>query len=304
LEDDVAVEHGARRGSGPRLRVGVISVGRVGAALAEGLRRAGHPLAAVSGVSDASLRRAEELLPGVAVLPPDQVAAAADLVLLAVPDDALGGLVRGLVATESLRSGQIVVHTSGAHGVEVLSPAADVGALTLAMHPAMTFTGRAEDVERLAATCMAVTAPPDEAAWSVAEALALELGMEPVRVPEESRPLYHAALAHGANHLITLVNECASLLRGAGIEHAERVMGPILSASLDNALRFGDRAITGPVVRGDAGTVRAHLAALEAENPAAVPGYVELARRTVERSVQAGLLRADRAADVREALDG
>lgn len=300
----MALGGGGRRGDGPRLRVGVISVGRVGAALAEGLRRAGHRIVAVSGVSDASLRRAEELLPGVAVLPPDQVAAAADLVLLAVPDDALGGLVRGLVATDSLRPGQIVVHTSGAHGVEVLSPAADIGALTLAMHPAMTFTGRAEDVERLAATCMAVTAPPDEAAWNVAEALTLELGMEPVRVPEESRRLYHAALAHGANHLITLVNECASLLRGAGIEHAERVMGPILSASLDNALRFGDRAITGPVVRGDVGTVRAHLAALEARNSAVVPSYVELARRTVDRSVQAGLLRAEGAAAVREALDG
>lgn len=299
----MALGHGARRGDGPRLRVGVISVGRVGATLAEGLRRAGHQVIAVSGVSDASLRRAEELLPDVAVLPPDQVAAGADLVLLAVPDDALSGLVRGLVATESLRSGQIIVHTSGAHGVEVLAPAAEVGALTLAMHPAMTFTGRPEDVERLPAACMAVTAPPDEVAWNVAEALALELGMEPVRVPEESRRLYHAALAHGANHLITLVNECAALLRGAGVEQAERVMGPILSASLDNALRFGDRAITGPVMRGDVGTVRSHVAALGAADPAVLPSYVELARRTADRSVAAGLLRADAAAEIREALD-
>lgn len=299
----MAVGHGARRGEGPRLRVGVISVGRVGAALAEGLRRAGHEVAAVSGVSEASRRRAEELLPDVALRPPDQVAAGADLVLLAVPDDSLSGLVRGLVATESLRSGQIVVHTSGAHGVDVLAPAAEIGALTLAMHPAMTFSGRPEDVERLPAACMAVTAPPDEAAWNVAEALALELGMEPVRIPEQSRLVYHAALAHGANHLITLVNECAALLRGAGVEHAERLMGPILSASLDNALRFGDRAITGPVMRGDVGTVRAHVAALDAADPAVVPSYVALARRTADRSVAAGLLRADAAAEIREALN-
>jgi predicted short-subunit dehydrogenase-like oxidoreductase (DUF2520 family) len=302
----VAVSAGrtARRAEGPRLRVGVVSAGRVGAVLGAALQRAGHRIVAVSGVSAATLRRAEELLPDVPVLPPDEVAAQADLVLLAVPDDALAGLVRGLVATESLRSGQIVVHTCGAHGVGILEPAAEVGALPLALHPAMTFTGRAEDIERLTSACTAVTAPTgDEASWNAAEVLALELGTEPVRVPEEARRLYHAALAHGANHLITLVNECADLLRDAGIETPERVMAPILSASLDNALRYGDRAITGPVARGDAGTVRAHLAALRSADPAVVPGYVELAKRTAERAVRSGVLRKDGASDVRDALD-
>jgi predicted short-subunit dehydrogenase-like oxidoreductase (DUF2520 family) len=295
----------ARRGNGPRLRVGIISAGRVGAVLGAALRRAGHQVVAVSGVSAASLRRAEELLPDVPVLPPDEVAVQADLVLLAVPDDALAGLVRGLVATESLRSGQIVVHTCGAHGVDVLAPAAGTGALPIALHPAMTFTGRAEDVERLATACVAVTASArDEAAWSVAETLALELGAEPVRVPEAARPLYHAALAHGANHLITLVNECAELLRSAGIEPAGRVMAPILSASLDNALRYGDRAMTGPVVRGDAGTVRTHLTSLSEADAGVVPGYVELAKRTLERSVRSGMLREDDAVEVREVLEG
>lgn len=290
--------------TGPRLRVGVISAGRVGAVLGAALQRAGHQVVAVSAVSDASLRRAEELLPEVAVLPPDEVAKQADLVLLAVPDDTIAGLVRGLVATESLRAGQILAHTSGAHGVSALAAAAEVGVLTLALHPAMTFTGRAEDVERLSNACMAVTASTvDEAGWHVAEALTLELGMEPVRVPEESRRLYHAALTHGSNHLITLVNECAELLRSAGVDNADRVMAPILSASLDNALRFGDRAITGPVMRGDAGTVRAHLAALNEANPDVVPGYREMARRTAERAERAGILRADGAAEVREALD-
>ncbi|MBV8932482.1 MAG: NAD(P)-binding domain-containing protein, partial [Kutzneria sp.] len=123
-----------------RLAVGVISAGRVGSVLGAALARAGHVVVAVSAVSDDSLRRAERLLPGVPVLAVDQVATRADLVLLAVPDDALAGLVRGLAATGSLRPGQIVVHTCGAHGVSVLRPAADLGALPLALHPAMTFT--------------------------------------------------------------------------------------------------------------------------------------------------------------------
>lgn len=296
--------HTARRGGGPRLRVGVISVGRVGAVLGAALQRAGHQVVAVSGVSEASLRRAEELLPEVPIRPPDEVALQADLVLLAVPDDALSGLVRGLVATESLRSGQILVHTSGALGISVLEPAAEVGVLPIALAPAMTFTGRPEDVERLTTACVAVTAAEgDEAAWNVAEVLALELGAEPVRLPEESRKLYHAALSHGANHLITLVNECADLLRSAGVEVPGRVMAPLLSASLDNALRFGDKAITGPVSRGDSGTVRAHLEALRATDPALVPGYVELAKRTAERALRSGVLRSDAAAEVRDVLD-
>jgi hypothetical protein len=167
-----------------RLAIGVISAGRVGAVLGAALARAGHTVIAASGVSRGSVRRAEELLPGVPLLSPPEVAAGADLVLLALPDDALAGTVRGLVATESVRSGQIVVHTSGAHGVEVLDPVAEIGALPLALHPVMTFTGRAEDLDRLVACCFGVTAPDgDEAAWSVGEALVVEMRAEPVRIP-------------------------------------------------------------------------------------------------------------------------
>ncbi|MFI9381257.1 Rossmann-like and DUF2520 domain-containing protein [Kutzneria sp. NPDC052558] len=287
-----------------RLAVGVVSAGRVGAVLGAALARAGHVVVAASGVSKASVRRAEELLPDVPLLSPDEVAARADLVLLAVPDDALGGLVRGLVATESLRPGQIVVHTSGAHGVDVLAPAAEIGVLPLALHPAMTFTGRAEDLHRVVACCVGVTAGEgDPAGWSVGEALVVEMGAEPVRVPEAVRPLYHAALTHGANHLATLVTECVGLLRNAGIEPAERVISPLLSAALDNALRHGDRALTGPVARGDVGTVRKHVGVLRDAAPDTVPAYLALARRAAHRAADAGVLRADAVPEILSVLD-
>ena len=287
-----------------RLAVGVVSAGRVGSVLGAALARAGHVVVAASGVSKASVRRAEELLPDVPLLPPDEVAARADLVLLAVPDDALGGLVRGLVATDSLRAGQIVVHTSGAHGVDVLRPAAEVGVLPLALHPAMTFTGRAEDLHRVVACCVGVTAGEDDlAGWNVGEALVVEMGAEPVRVPEAVRPLYHAALTHGANHLATLVTECVDLLRNAGIEPAERVISPLLSAALDNALRHGDRALTGPVARGDAGTVRKHITVLREAAPDTVQAYLALARRTASRAADAGVLRADAVPEILSVLD-
>ncbi|WP_199444596.1 Rossmann-like and DUF2520 domain-containing protein [Umezawaea beigongshangensis] len=286
-----------------RLAVGVVSAGRVGSVLGAALARAGHLVVATSAVSAASRRRAEELLPGVPVLDPPEVASRADLLLLAVPDDALAGLVRGLVATGSVRAGQIVVHTSGAHGVDVLAPAAEVGALPLALHPVMTFTGRPEDVLRMTASSVGVTAADgDEVAWNVGEALVVEMDAEPVRVPERVRPLYHAALAHGANHLVTLVTDAVDLLRSAGIDPAERLVGPLLSAALDNALRHGDRALTGPVARGDTGTLRKHLDVLGERAPDTLPVYRALARRTADRAEAAGLLRSDTAADVRSAL--
>jgi predicted short-subunit dehydrogenase-like oxidoreductase (DUF2520 family) len=287
-----------------RLAVGVVSAGRVGSVLGAALARAGHTVVAASGLSAASIRRADQLLPGVPLLPPDEVVRGSDLVLLALPDDALAGMVRGLVATDSLRPGQIVVHTSGAHGIDVLRPAVEVGALPLALHPVMTFTGRSEDLERVAACSVGVTAAEgDEAAWNVGEALAVEMGAEPVRIPESARALYHAALAHGANHLMTLVADCTELLRDSGIPQPERLIAPLLSAALDNVLRHGDRALTGPVTRGDVGTVRAHLAVLAERAPGVAPAYAALARRTVARASHAGMLALDAAKELTELLN-
>ncbi|MGI8816836.1 MAG: Rossmann-like and DUF2520 domain-containing protein [Pseudonocardia sp.] len=289
-----------------RLAVGVVSAGRVGAVLGAALGGAGHHVVAVSAISRSSLHRAAALLPEVPILPPDEVVQRADLVLLAVPDDVLPGLVRGLAGAGCFRAGQIVVHTSGAHGVAVLAPAAEHGVLPLALHPVMTFTGRPEDVQRLTACPVGVTAPDhgddDDVAWSVGEALVVEVGAEPVRVPEAVRPLYHAALAHGANHLITLVRDCAELLDSAGIRPAERLVAPLLSAALDNALRHGDRALTGPVARGDAGTLRTHLHVLAEVAPDTAPAYRALAERTAARASAAGLLTDAAADEVRAAL--
>src|SRR4051794_10927553 len=156
-----------------RLAVGVIGAGRVGSVLGAALQRAGHTVTGVSAVSDASRRRAEALLPGVPVRPVDDVVAAASLVLLTVPDDALGGLVEGLAATGSVRAGQLVAHVSGRHGVTALEPLVRRGALPLALHPVLTFTGTSVDLQRLAGASFGVTAPGS--LRPVAEALVLEM---------------------------------------------------------------------------------------------------------------------------------
>jgi predicted short-subunit dehydrogenase-like oxidoreductase (DUF2520 family) len=276
-----------------RLRVGVVGAGRVGAVLGAALQRAGHRVVAVSGVSEASRTRAATLLPGVPVRTVEDVVAQAELLLLTVPDDDLAALVSGLTATRSWQAGQIVVHTSGSHGIGVFDEALSQHVLGLALHPVMTFTGTAMDITRLADCCFGITAP--EVLRPVAEALVVEMGAEPVWIAEDERPLYHAALAHGANHLVTLVAQAMQVLGSAGVAQPHRVIAPLLSAALDNALRLGDGALTGPVARGDAGTVAAHLRQLSGQTPDVRPTYVALARATAERALASGRLSASAA---------
>ena len=281
-----------------RLKVGIISAGRVGTALGAALERADHVVVACSAVSAASRRRAAQRLPDTLIRPTDDVAANAELLILAVPDAELASLVSGLAATGAVKPGTIVAHTSGANGIGILAPLADLGCVPLAIHPAMTFTGADEDIARLTDTCFGVTAA-DEIGYAIAQALVLEIGGEPFRVREDARTLYHAALAHASNHVVTVVSDALEALRTAlwGAELlgqetvgdapggiAERVIAPLARAALENTLQRGQAALTGPVARGDAPAVARHLAALAEVNPELVEAYRACALRTAQRA--------------------
>jgi predicted short-subunit dehydrogenase-like oxidoreductase (DUF2520 family) len=284
-----------------RLTVGVLGAGKVGSALGAALAQAGHRVVAASGVSDASRRWLTDRL-GLEPTRPDAVVSAAELILLTVPDDALPDLVGGLAATGAALQGKLLVHTSGAYGLSVLEPAAKAGALPLALHPVMTFTGRDDDLNRITGCSFGVTAP--EPLRPIAEALVIEMGGEPVWIAEADRALYHAALASAANHMVTLIAESGELLRRIGVEHPGRMLGPLLGAALDNVLRLGLAGLTGPVVRGDAGTVRKHVDALILSAPEAADAYVALARLTADRALAAGLLKPEEAERLLDALGG
>ncbi|KXW59801.1 oxidoreductase [Mycolicibacterium phlei DSM 43072] len=278
--------------------MGIISAGRVGSALGVALERAEHVVVACSAISRASRDRAHRRLPDTAVLPADEVAGRAELLILAVPDAVLADVVSGLAATNAVRPGTIVVHTSGANGVGILAPLTAQGCIPLAIHPAMTFTGSDEDIERLPDTCFGITAA-DEVGYAIGQSLVLEIGGEPFRVREDARTLYHSALAHASNHLVTVVLDAVEALRAAmsgqellgqelvldapgGI--AERVIAPLARASLENALQRGQAALTGPVARGDAAAVAAHLEALTEVNPELAQAYRANSLRTAQRA--------------------
>ncbi len=282
-------------------RIGVVGAGRVGAVMSAALRRAGHEIVAAAGESTASRERIATLLPGVPGAKPTDVARACDLLLLTVPDDMLENVITQLVGAGAIRSGQVVCHTSGRHGLAVLDIATAVGARPIAMHPAMTFSGTEIDLERLSGCVFGITAGDEEREY--AESLVADLGGVPMFVPEDKRTLYHAGLAHGANHLVTLVTQAMELLAASGAEDPAATLRPLLGAALDNALSHGDAALTGPIVRGDVNTVQAHLRDIIENAPATVPSYVALGKATADRAVLDGRLLPIRAGRIVALLD-
>lgn len=281
----------------PRLTIGVIGSGRVGPVLAAALRRVGHRVIGATVRGDVSRVRVEALLPQVPERTAADLARTADLLILAVPDDALPGVVEAIAG--SVRDDAYVMHVSGRFGIGVLAPLAARGARPMAVHPVMTFTGTSLDIARLEDCPFGITAPD---AWlPVATALVIEMGGDPVPVAEADRPRYHAALAHGANHLVALVAQTLDLLAAAGVADPARLAAPLLRSALAGALEAGDQALTGPVSRGDASTVAAHLADL-ADDPAALASYRTLALVTVDRALAAGRISDRQADDLRSVL--
>ncbi|MCK5892002.1 MAG: DUF2520 domain-containing protein [Aeromicrobium sp.] len=274
--------------------MGIVGAGRVGAVLGARLRASGYPVVAVAARSEASLLRARTFLPGVPVLDPVEVVGASEVLVLAVPDDSLAAVAQELAP--HVRPGQLVLHTSGRHGRAVLAPLAEVGASTAAFHPAMTFTGSDVDVDRPCVIGLTTT----DADRATVETLAEAVGGTPVHVAEADRVVYHAALAHGANHVVTVLNQAMDLLRSIGVADPSAVLEPLVRASVTNTLAYGDAALTGPVARGDAQTVAAHVGAIADADVAAT--YTALSAATIERALADGRIDESAASSLRGAL--
>ena len=290
----------------PRLGIGIIGCGRVGASIGAAWWQAGHAIIGVSATSAASLERAEEMLPGVPVLDPDEITERAELVLIAVPDDEIAPLVTGLANLGRIHAGQILMHCSGRYGTEVLEAGTSLGALPIALHPSLTFTGTEVDLRRLRQATIAVTAPAP--IRPVGEALVVELGAEPIDIAEADRPLYHAAITHASNHSITILTEAMELLAEAGVADPSAVLHTLVDASVANTMQNGPKALTGPINRGDVGTVEAHLAALtefslSRSNPSVRNSYIALARSTAAKALAMGRITEAQAQQILTALD-
>ncbi|MFE6735367.1 DUF2520 domain-containing protein [Microbacterium sp. NPDC057650] len=216
-----------------RLGVGIIGAGRVGPVIGAALAGAGHAITGITSGSDDD--RAAAVLPGAEVLDATEVVRRSELVVLAVPHDQLPGLVAGLAGTGGWQMGQLVLHTDPEYGIEVLRPAAERGAIPLAVHPAISFTGTTVDLRQLQASYAAVTAPA--AVLPIAQALAVELGCEPVVVAEEDRAAYAEAIATASEFSRSIVGQATGLLRGIGVENPGGYLSALVQSTVERALR-------------------------------------------------------------------
>jgi predicted short-subunit dehydrogenase-like oxidoreductase (DUF2520 family) len=281
--------------------IAVVGAGRVGTALAVLWQRADHRIVAVAG-GVATPERAARFLPGVPVLSDEAAASTADVVVIATPDAAIEPVCRGLAAAGALDAATAVVHASGATGLDALDAAAGLGVATLSVHPLQTCPTVEAAVERIPAAAFAVTAL-DDAGYDLGERLARDAGGRPFRIEDELKPLYHAAAVFASNYLVTVTAIAEELERSAGLNDPLGALGPLQAATLANVGRVGPAAaLTGPAVRGDAGTVHRNLEALAKHAPEAVRPYVALADLALELAERSGRLPAEGRDAVQEEL--
>ena len=234
-----------------RLGIGIIGAGRVGPILGAALAGAGHAIIGISAISTASRDRAEAILPSVPILEIPAIVERSELVILAVPDAELPALVEGLAASGSWRPGQLVVHTSPGYGTGVLAPAQALGAIPIAIHPAMDFTGTSIDLSRLHETWFAGTAPAP--VQPIGQALVVEMGGEPVIVAEADRAAYSEAIEIATAFSRSIVSQATGILSEIGVEHPGGFLSSLVRSSVDNALRETSRpdALEPPFADGD-----------------------------------------------------
>lgn len=227
-----------------RLRVGIVGAGRVGPVIGAALAGAGHAIEAITRGSDED--RIGAILPGVPTRDPQDVVRDSQLVVIAVPHDQLEGLVAGLAELEAWQPGQLVVHTDPAFGTDVLAPAMARGAIPLAIHPAIAFTGTSIDLRALIGAYAAVTAPAP--VMPIAQALAVELGCEPIVVAEADRPAYAEGIGIATDFSRSIIRQATDLLRSAGVVEPGRYLAALMHTTLDHALaEAGTSEIRPPV---------------------------------------------------------
>lgn len=282
------------------MRIGFIGAGVVGTALARALSQAGYTVVAAASRRYESAQRLAESVPGCTPYPDLQAAAdASDLVFITTRDDAIEEVARSV----RWRRGQMVVYTSGATTVSTLAAARDAGAQTACFHPLQTFANAEQALANLPGTTFVLEGEGEVMAHL--EKMAEDLGGRHLTLRSEDKVLYHAAAVVTSNYTVTLMQMAADLWRAFGVETdvAVQALLPLLKGTVRNIEAVGlPRCLTGPVARGDIGTIRAHLQAMEERAPELLPAYRELALRAIPIGIAKGTLDPAAAEALREVL--
>jgi predicted short-subunit dehydrogenase-like oxidoreductase (DUF2520 family) len=288
-------------GPGERPVIGIVGAGAVGTALGVALSRAGWPIHAVASRDAARRERFRSLVEvGRAFVDPEALVEEVELIILAVPDD----VVTPLAGSLRMYGGQAMIHTSGALGAEALAPAMAAGTQIGSFHPLVSFA----DTERAVAALHGATVViegDDQLAAMLAD-MAEAIGATAVRLAPGAKPAYHAAAVLAAGGFVALLDAIAELGRVAGLDEAGSltIYGRLIEGTLDNARALGiGAALTGPVTRGDVGTLQANLGAITTFAPRALDLYVAAARREIELASERGAVAPEVARQMRITLD-
>ncbi len=280
-------------------KLGFIGAGTVGTALAVRLKGKGYPVVAVSSRSRTSAENLARAVAGCRVLDSNQaIADNAELIFITTPDDAIAP-----VASEvQWHPGQSVVHCSGADSVDILQPARELGAKVGAFHPLQTFASAQQAMENIPGSTFALEA--EEPLLSTLKDMATALDGHWVELKASDKVLYHAAAVIACNYLVTLVKLATDLWQTFGVPppQATKALLPLLRGTLNNIDNVGiPQCLTGPIARGDIGTINKHLDSLKATAPHLLPTYRELGRQTVPIALAKGRINKSRAQEL-EAL--
>ncbi|MBI2851075.1 MAG: DUF2520 domain-containing protein [Chloroflexi bacterium] len=282
------------------IRVGFIGAGTVGTALAIGLNARGYQVVAVSSRTKTSSDRLAKEIPGCQSMRMNQaVADSADLVFITTPDGVIP-----LVASEvRWRAGQCVVHCSGADSTATLEPARKLGARVGAFHPLQTFASVKQAIDNLPGSTFAIEA--EEPLLTTLKEMAEALGGHSIELKAGDKVIYHAAAVIACNYMVTLVKLATDLWQTFDIprEEATRALIPLLKGTLNNIENVGiPQCLTGPIARGDTGTIQKHLKALNEVAPAVLSTYRELGRQTIPVALAKGKISIQQAQELEEIL--
>lgn len=243
------------------LKVGIIGAGRVGRALIGAYaQHRDYELVGFYNRGSRNQQLTQDLYPNLPNLAIDKLVQKSQLLWLCVTDNALEPLLSEISQSGLLEQDKIILHTCGSRGIEVYANKNLNPTLAGAIHPVMTFSGNAYDVEKLYNCYFAITAPSPLDV--VCEGLVCDLSGHSFMLPEEKRPAYHAALCHSANYINLLVNQSLELLEHLNLPNSADILTPLLSQSLSNVLAAPHTSLTGPIARADTTTITKHLAAL------------------------------------------
>ena len=285
---------------GKMLKLGFIGAGTVGTALAVRLSNKGYPVVAVSSRSQTSAENLARTITGCRTLTSNQaVADTAELVFITTPDDAIA-----MIASEiKWHAGQSVIHCSGADSTDILQPARKLGAHVGAFHPLQTFASVKQAIENMPGSTFTLEAEPPLV--DILKDMATDLGGHWIELKAGDKIIYHAAAVIACNYLVTLVKLATDLWQTFAIppQHATQALLPLLRGTINNIDTVGiPRCLTGPIARGDSGTIKKHLDALQEKAPGLLGTYRELGLQTIPIALAKGRINKQQAQELQTIL--